>query len=254
MEHSGITKILGYGCEGKIVKPSGRLISNLVYIMLEYVPRGVFFDLIEQTGGLGEQGGRYFMNQLTDVLAYLSSKKVAHRDLKLDNIMVDENLNLKVADFGFATYRKIGALNTYTGTKTYMAPEIKEFKVYDGRKTDMFSAGVILFIMVQGIFPFNEAIKEDYYWNLLASGQTDRYWHKTGGQGLSENFKDLILKMINPDPVKRPTVDELRNHPWMQEPIDIKQTRDAILAKLKDNKFEKTTADSESIEHNTSMI
>jgi serine/threonine protein kinase len=138
--------------------------------MLEYVPGGGFFDLIEQTGGLGEQGGRYFMDQLTDILAYLSSKKVAHRDLKLDNIMLDENLNLKVADFGFATYRKIGALNTYRGTKTYMAPEIKEFKVYDGRKADMFSAGVILFIIVQGIFPFNEAVKEDYYWKLMASG------------------------------------------------------------------------------------
>jgi serine/threonine protein kinase len=60
--------------------------------------------------------------------------------------------------------------------------------------------------------------------------------------------------MLSPDPEKRPTVEELKNHPWMKEPIDIKKTRDAIVSKLKNNKFEKTTADSESIEHNTSMI
>ena len=58
---------------------------------------------------------------------------IAHRDLKLDNILVDEDLNLKVADFGFATYKQIDALSSYKGTKTYMAPEIKESKVYDGR-------------------------------------------------------------------------------------------------------------------------
>ena len=96
-----------------------------------------------------------------------------------------------------------------------MAPEIKEGKVYDGRKTDMFSAGVILFIIVQGIFPFTEAVKGDYYFNLLLSGQVEKYWRKTGCTALSDNFKDLILKMLSPDPSKRPTVGELKSHPWM---------------------------------------
>jgi len=143
---------------------------------LEYVPGGLLFDLCEAAGGLGEQGGRYFMEQLTDVLAYLRAKKVAHRDLKLENILVDEGLNLKVADFGFATYKKIGTLKSYRGTKTYMAPEIKEGKVYDGRQVDMFSAGVILYIIVQGIFPFAEARKDDYYYKLLMEGKLEKYW------------------------------------------------------------------------------
>jgi len=82
---------------------------------------------------MGEDAGRYFMDQLTDVLQYLNSKKVAHRDLKLENILIDSDLTLKVADFGFATYKNISKLKSYRGTKTYMAPEIKEGRTYDGR-------------------------------------------------------------------------------------------------------------------------
>lgn len=101
--------------------------------MLEYVPGGLFFDLCQTAGGMGEDGGRYFINQIVDVISYMQEKKVVHRDLKLDNILVDLDLNLKVADFGFATWKKINRLMSYRGTKTYMAPEIKEHKVYDGR-------------------------------------------------------------------------------------------------------------------------
>lgn len=97
---------------------------------------------------MGEDGGRFFLNQMIDVLGYMQSKNVVHRDLKLENILVDDQLNLKVADFGFATYKKITKLKSYRGTMTYMAPEIKEGKVYDGRQIDMFSTGVILFIIV----------------------------------------------------------------------------------------------------------
>ena len=92
---------------------------------------------------------------------------IVHRDLKPENILLDKNLNVKIADFGFASYKKIKTLETYRGTKTYMAPEIKEEKVYDGRKSDIFSLGVILYILVHGIFPFGEAKKEDCYYNLI---------------------------------------------------------------------------------------
>lgn len=97
---------------------------------------------------MGEEGGKYFLSQMLDVLQYMHGKGVVHRDLKLENILVDDMMNLKVADFGFATFRKIHALKSYRGTMTYMAPEIKESKVYDGVEIDIFSTGVILFIIV----------------------------------------------------------------------------------------------------------
>ena len=87
--------------------------------------------------------------QIVLALNYIHVEKgVVHRDLKLENILVDEMMNLKVADFGFATYKKINKLQSYRGTMTYMAPEIKEGKTYDGKQIDMFSVGVILFIIV----------------------------------------------------------------------------------------------------------
>lgn len=116
---------------------------------------------------MGEDAGRFFLNQMLDSLDYMHGKRVVHRDLKLENILIDDQLNLKVADFGFACYKSIDTLKSYRGTMTYMAPEIKEGKQYKGTEVDVFSIGVILFIIVQGIFPFKEARKEEYFYNLL---------------------------------------------------------------------------------------
>lgn len=91
---------------------------------------------------------------MVDVLEYQDKKNIAHRDLKLENILLDDQLNLKVADFGFAKTENVKKLQSYKGTQTYMAPEIRERKTYNGKKVDVFSAGVILFILTQGIFPF----------------------------------------------------------------------------------------------------
>jgi serine/threonine protein kinase len=222
LNHQNIVNIIGYGSDGHVLKPSGREIKNLVYILLEYVTGGLLFDLCQTVGGMGEDAGRYFMTQMMDSLTYIQAKGVVHRDLKLENILVDDNLNLKIADFGFATYKKIHKLNSYRGTMTYMAPEIKEGKTYDGRQIDIFSCGVILFIIVQGIFPFKEAKKDEYFYNLILQGKFEHYWKKVGGQNLSDDFKDLILKIFSYDGKKRPTVEEIKNHPWMKKTYSVK--------------------------------
>jgi len=128
LNHKHIVNILGWGSDGHVKKPSGREIKNLVYLQLEYVSGGLLFDVCQTMGGMGEDGGRFLLSQMLDVLSYMQGKGVVHRDLKLENILVDENMNFKVADFGFATFKKIDRLKSYRGTMTYMAPEIKEGK------------------------------------------------------------------------------------------------------------------------------
>lgn len=130
---------------------------------------------------MGEDVGRFFALQLLDGIEYMHARRVVHRDLKLENILVDDQLNLKIADFGFASYKNIDCLKSYRGTMTYMAPEIKEGKQYKGTEVDLFSFGVILFILVQGIFPFKEARTEEYFYNLLKQGQYDTYFTKVNG-------------------------------------------------------------------------
>jgi len=216
LQHAGIINMYEYGDAGQVVKPSGRVIDNLVYIVMEFVQGGLLFDLCQTMGAMGEDAGRFFLHQMLDSVEYMHSRRVVHRDLKLENILVDDNLNLKLADFGFACYKNIDTLKSYRGTMTYMAPEIKEGKQYAGSQVDMFSIGVILFIIVQGIFPFKEARKEEYFYNLIMQGQNDTYFQKVNGTDLSDDFKDLILRFFAFDGNTRITLDQIRAHPWMQ--------------------------------------
>ena len=87
----------------------------------------------------------------------MQQNRVCHRDLKLENIMVSDKGDLKILDFGFAKQKQLDNLKSYRGTFTYMAPEINEGKTYNGTEADIFSFGVILFVIVHGIFPFKEA-------------------------------------------------------------------------------------------------
>lgn len=154
--------------------------------------------------------------------------------MKLENILVDENMNLKIADFGFACYKDIYKLNSYRGTMTYMAPEIKEGKQYDGTQVDVFSLGVILFVLVVGIFPFMEGRSSDFFYNLLLTGQLDLYWQRVNGTHLSAEFKDLAQRMFSYDPNMRPTIDDIKQHAWMNVADDLteEQIRSEIQVEL----------------------
>ena len=102
LQHQGIISMYEYGDAGQVVKPSGRVIENLVYIVMEFVQGGLLFDLCQSMGAMGEDAGRFFLHQMLDSVEFMHSRRVVHRDLKLENILVDDNLNLKLADFGTA--------------------------------------------------------------------------------------------------------------------------------------------------------
>ena len=129
--------------------------SRLVYMIMEYLPNHEMFDFVKTCGKMGEDTGRFFLKQFVDALQYMHEEQgVVHIDLKLENILIQEDFTIKIADFGFATRKNINKLNLYRGTKTYMAPEIKRGEYYKGKEVDIFSIGVIVFILVVGLFPF----------------------------------------------------------------------------------------------------
>jgi len=142
-----MVNILGYGSKGRVIKPSGKIQNDLVYIMLEFINGGLLFDLCQTIGetGFSENNARFLFSQMVELVSYLNSKGVAHRDLKLESILVDKSLRVKVAGFGSATFKNVKKLETYKGTTGYIAPEILNGKSYNGFQADMFSLGVIFF-------------------------------------------------------------------------------------------------------------
>ena len=121
-------------------------------------------------------------------------------------------MRLKLADFGFATDQNIDRLNQFRGTQSYMAPEIRESKEYDGRLTDVFSMGVVLFTIVVGYFPFSKAEFNDQFYQFLNTAPRDgmginqAYWRTLKASNLSTEFKELMQAIFSHNPQNRPTI------------------------------------------------
>ena len=147
----------------------------------------------------------------------MHSKGIAHRDLKVENIMIHGDGSLKICDFGLATTEE--RVKSRTGTELYMAPEILEFVEHDPKQADIFSLGILLFAMKTCFFPFRKAHPEDKVYRLLLDGDYDRFWQIQNWQHeeslcLSENLKDLIIQMLSYNPEQRPDFEAIRSHPW----------------------------------------
>lgn len=139
-----------------------------------------------------------------EALHYLHSRKISHRDMKPENLLFDGNFNLKVADFGFATWTEKygdGMLKTTLGTEGYMAPEIHSKQPYNGESVDIFASAIILFIMFAGSPPFTKATTGDPYYKLLVNNKSETFWnfhakHKNNPNFFPPEFKDLLTKML----------------------------------------------------------
>lgn len=217
MDHHNIVKMLDYSESGMKVEPSGICIQDLVYFVMEYVPCGDLFSHCMKMGAMGEDAGRKFFSQILDAFEYMHSRSVAHRDVKPENILVDEKNNLKLADFGFASCGNIDALQGCLGSPAYMAPEIWEGKTYKGTQVDLFALGVVLFAIVTGKFAFGVARENDLLYSKLKDGRNNVYWNYWEVKDFSPSpaFKDLIQKLLSYDGDDRPTIEQIRAHPWM---------------------------------------
>ena len=185
-----------------------------IFIVLELVTGGELFDKIVSEGRFNEDTARFYFRELIEGVRYCHSKGVAHRDLKPENLLLDARSRLKISDFGLsALYTGEGdsarttLLHTTCGTPNYVAPEVLNDKGYDGRAADVWSCGVILYVLLAGFLPFDE----DTMSKLFAKIQKAEYQFPPW---MGAEPRDLIGKILVPEPTTRVSVDDIMSHPW----------------------------------------
>ncbi|CAN8273045.1 unnamed protein product [Cochlearia groenlandica] len=178
-----------------------------IYIVLEFVTGGELFDRIVHKGRLEESESRKYFQQLIDAIAHCHRKGVYHRDLKPENLLLDINGNLKVSDFGLSALPQQGVelLHTTCGTPNYVAPEVLSGQGYDGSAADIWSCGVILFVIMAGFLPFSEMDLPALY--RKATDFSCPLW-------FSAEAKSLIHRILDPNPKTRIQIQGIREDPW----------------------------------------
>mmetsp|Transcript_11913 Transcript_11913/g.11905 ORF Transcript_11913/g.11905 Transcript_11913/m.11905 type:complete len:451 (-) Transcript_11913:48-1400(-) len=226
INHPNIINMLSSTDDGTLKEANGDVKENVFYLALELASGGELFDFIAQTGSFSEPVARFYFHQMMDAFEYLHSKGISHRDMKPDNIMLDNEFNLKIADFGFSS--KTASNQSFKGTRSYMAPEILIGGEYHGQMVDIFAAGIILFIMVTQIPPFQMAHPKDGWYKFVCSNRMDKFWkyhgqNQPGGiEFFSKSFIDLINWLFNFDHTTRPSLSEIKEHEWYNGPVATK--------------------------------
>lgn len=225
--HDSIISLVEYNWKGILTTSKGHE-KEVLYWVLDLATGGDLFDYIFTVGrGLPENIARYYFHKLIDAIQFLHESNVVHRDLKLENLLLDKDFNLKVADFGLSTTVEStyggGVMHTRVGTERYMPPEMLEKNAYVGICADLFAAGIILFVLVVGIMPTHKtAESKDYLYKYIRKKEYEKYWTVISQllnldlSDISEDFFHLVTTMIKYDYKKRFTIDEIKAHSWMQ--------------------------------------
>lgn len=179
------------------------------YIFMEYCPGGELFQYIVDRKRLPEPEAKVFIHQIVSALKYVHSLKAVHRDLKPENVLLDKKGRVKITDFGFSRYvGQDGLVKTACGSPCYASPEILGGNPYDGSKSDIWSAGVILYACVTGQLPWTKKNQAQLFQQI----QRGEYKIPTY---LSPECQDIITGMMNVDSNSRLTAQQVLDHPWL---------------------------------------
>jgi serine/threonine protein kinase len=197
--------------------------KDVVMLVLELASGGELFDFLMYTGAFQENIARSFFHQLLSALDSCHSNHIFHRDIKPENLLLDRDFNLKVADFGLSSVQEEAnmTLRTECGTRSYMAPEVMGDSGYEGSKADIWSCGVVLFIMLAGNPPFQIANRQDWWFNACFLKRHDRFWaaHLRTCPQFPPEAQQLLNKIFVADPEDRASIEDIFAEEWMQGPI-----------------------------------
>ncbi|KAG9054128.1 serine/threonine-protein kinase KIN2 [Serendipita sp. 407] len=182
---------------------------NYHYIVFEFVNGGQMLDYIISHGRLRERVARKFARQIGSALEYCHKNNVVHRDLKIENILISESGNIKIIDFGLSNlYNPASHLSTFCGSLYFAAPELLNAKVYTGPEVDIWSFGVVLYVLVCGKVPFDDQHMPALHAKIKRGLVDYPNW-------LSAECKHILSRMLVVIPSQRATLTEILNHPWM---------------------------------------
>jgi len=211
-----VLQLLAYNLNAKYPQKDGLIIPS-VLLVLEYLPGGELFDILYYTSALSEKIARSYFKQLMDGMQACHEAGICHRDIKPQNLLLDANFQLKIADFGLAKVfeKDEDALmrTFYVGTRGYQSPEILKKKEYTA-SCDVFSCGVVLFILLAGYPPFEAATPKCRWYAPLANGNAREFWKQHRGCGIPGPAKDLITRMLWYDFNKRIPIGRIKKHKW----------------------------------------
>ena len=229
--NSNIIKLYEYG-QGYLTPLEENVDDNnsnkeiIYYQILEYADNGELKDYINGTSSrIPENISAKIFFKIINTVKYLHENNIVHCDLKPENILLDKYFNPKLNDFGFSQ-EFIGnnsLLHKYSGTQNYSSPDVRFAfsKGYDGIKNDIFSLGVLLFVMTIGQFPFETTTYSDEKYKHIIKGRFTKFWEFFNYIDISEEFKDLINSLISLNPAKRLSIDKILIHPWITKHNEI---------------------------------
>ena len=185
--------------------------DNNFYIAMEYVPGGELFNYIVKNKRLTESETSFFYSQIIHIIKEIHKHKICHRDLKPENLLLTQNKTIKLIDFGLSNEYE-DFLMTPCGSPCYASPEVIKGMKYSGLGIDLWASGIILFSMLCGYLPFDDKNNDKLFIKIL---NCNIEFPKKKNIVISDNAKDLIRKILQPEPSKRITLEEILEHPFL---------------------------------------